>query len=195
VGFQPGDPDLVLVAERLLGANASAREHFLLCPGATTAEAASLGAELALTAVPLDGDLTAALEALATAWDEVREASRPPIEDIDGWMELWARDPGDPEAPRVLAEAAERLRAEPHWERLVTLLVQRAELAADRAEQGAALREVARIFETKLEQPERAYRAVVTALRLEPDDLELVGLCKRLARKANLWEEFVHEYG
>jgi tetratricopeptide (TPR) repeat protein len=195
VGFQPGDPDLALVAERLLGSSASEREDFLLCPGLGEAEAQVLGAELALTAVALEGDLTGALEALAEAWDSVKESSRPPVEDVDGWLELWARDPGDAEAPRVLAEAADRLREAKAWERLVAILVQRAELSREPAEQVAALREVGRIFDAELEQPDRAYRAMVTALRLEPDNLEVVADLKRLARKANLWEEFVSEYG
>jgi hypothetical protein len=85
-GFAAGDPDLVLVAGRLLGASASAREHFLLCPGATADEAEALGADLALTAIAGEGDLASELEALAAAWDEVKEASRPPREDVEGWL-------------------------------------------------------------------------------------------------------------
>ena len=131
VGFRPGDPDLALVAERLLGSSASEREDFLLCPGASEAEAQVLGAELALTAVALEGDVAGALQALAEAWESVREASRPPAEDVDGWLELWARDPGDAEAPRTLADAAQRLREAKDWERLVSVLVQRAELARE----------------------------------------------------------------
>src|SRR6185436_1256348 len=195
VGFRPGDPDLALVAERLLGSSASESEDFLLCPGLTEAEAQVLGAELALTAIALEGDLAAALEALAEAWTSVKEASRPPTEDIEGWLELWSRDPGDAEAPQVVAEAVERLRAAKDWERLVAVLVQRAELAREPEVQVASLREVGRIFDAELGQPDRAYRAMVTALRLEPDDLELVAALKRLARKANLWDEFVSEYG
>src|SRR6185436_4761867 len=80
VGFRPGDPDLALVAERLLGSSASESEDFLLCPGLTEAEAQVLGAELALTAIALEGDLAAALEALAEAWTSVKETSRPPTE-------------------------------------------------------------------------------------------------------------------
>jgi tetratricopeptide (TPR) repeat protein len=194
VGFDASDPDLALV-DGLLAASGSTREHFLLCPGASDADALAAGAERALTAVPVDGDLAAALTTLAEAWDEVKEASRPPVEDIEGWLELWARDPGDAEAPRVLEAAAQRLRAEQSWERLVALLVQRAELARDQAQQVASLREVGRIFDAELGQPDRAYRALVTALRLEPDDLELVAELKRLARKANIWDEFVSEYG
>jgi tetratricopeptide (TPR) repeat protein len=195
VGFQPGDPDLALVAERLLGSSASEREDFLLCPGGSEAESQVLGAELALTVVALDGDLAAALEALGEAWQSVKEASRPPAEDVEGWLELWARDPGDAEAPAVVAEAVDRLRQAQDWERLVAVLVQRAELARAPEVQVASLREVGRIFDAELGQPDRAYRALVTALRLEPDDLELVAELKRLSRKANLWDEFVSEYG
>jgi tetratricopeptide (TPR) repeat protein len=195
VGFRPGDPDLALVAERLLGSSASEAEDFLLCPGASEAEAQVTGAELALTAVPLEGDVAAALEALFEAWTSVKEASRPPAEDVDGWLELWSRDPGDAEAPRIVAAAIDRLREAENWERLVTLLVQRAELAREPEVQGASLREVGRIFDAELDQPDRAYRALVTALRLQPDDLELVKELKRLARKANLWEDFVSEFG
>jgi tetratricopeptide (TPR) repeat protein len=195
VGFRPGDPDLALVAERLLGSSASEREDFLLCPGASEAEAQVLGAELASTVIALEGDLVAALGALAEAWESVKEASRPPVEDVDGWLELWARDPGDAEAPRVVAEAADRLREAKQWEKLVAILVQRAELAREQEDQVASLREVGRVFDAELGQPDRAYRALVTALRLSSDDLDLVADLKRLARKANLWEDFVSEYG
>jgi tetratricopeptide (TPR) repeat protein len=195
VGFRAGDPDLTLVLERLLGASSSTREHFLLCPGLSDDDAGLLGAELALTAVPVDGDVASALEALAETWQSVEASSRPPVEDVEAWIELWGREPGDLDAPRVLAEAAERLRGEKDWERLVAVLVQRAELAREREVQVASLREVGRIFEVELSQPDRAYRALVTALRLEPDDVELVSQLKRLARQADLWDEFVSDYG
>lgn len=195
VGFRQDDPDLALVAQRLLGASASEREDFLLCPGASEAEALVTGAELALTAIPVEEDLAAVLESLAESWDTVKETSRPPLEDVEGWMELWARDPGDAEAPRVLTSAADRLRGTKDWERLLTLLVQRAELEREPSAQVAALREVGRIFDAELGQPDRAYRALVTALRLEPDDLDLVADLKRLARRAGLWDEFVQDYG
>src|SRR6185436_18733984 len=81
VGFRPGDPDLALVAERLLGSSASESEDFLLWAGASEAEAQVLGAELALTAIAVEGDVTAALQALVEAWDSVKEASRPTAED------------------------------------------------------------------------------------------------------------------
>lgn len=194
-GFAAGDPDLTLVAERLLGGSASEREHFLLCPGASEAELQVATAELGLTAVAIEGDAGAALEALVAAWDAVKDESRPPPEDVEGWMELWARDPADAEAPQVLEQAAERLREAREWDRLVALLVQRAELVNDSQAQVAALREVGRVLDVELGHPDRAYRALVTALRLEPDDLALVAQLKRLARKANLWEEFVSEYG
>jgi tetratricopeptide (TPR) repeat protein len=193
VGFAAGDPDLALLSG--LVAAPSARAHYLLCPGASAAEAAALGAELALDALALEGDLADALAALAAAWDEIKDAARPAREDVDGWLELWTREPDDAEAPAVIDEAVERLREAADWERLVAVLVQRAELARPREVQVASLREVARIFDAELGQPERAYRALVTAMRLEPDDLPLVAQCKRLARQANLWEEFVRDYG
>ena len=183
------------MAERLLGSSASERADFLLGPGASEAEAQVLGAELALTAVALEGDVAGALQALAEAWESVREASRPPAEDVDGWLELWARYPGDAEAPRMLADAAQRLREAKDWERLVSVLVQRAELAREPEDQVASLREVGRVFDAELGQPERAFRTMVTALRLQPDNFDMVAELKRMARKANLWEEFVSEYG
>src|SRR5207237_788064 len=123
VGFRPGDPDLALVAERLLGGRAAAHEAFLLAPGLSDDEAALLGDELALTVVPIDGDGAAALEALAEAWSSVEAASRPAPEDVDGWLALWARDPSDSEAPRVLEAAAKRLLHEKSWDKLVEVLV------------------------------------------------------------------------
>jgi tetratricopeptide (TPR) repeat protein len=194
VGFSAGDADLALV-ERLVGGSGSTREHFMVCPGASAADAEALGAELALTAVALPGTLAAAFTALAEAWQEVESQARPAEEDTEGWMARLASDPGDAEAAAVLARAEQRLREAKDWERLVTVLLQRGELSDDRATRGAALREAGRVLDTEMQAPDRAYRALVSALRLAPDDVSLVSELRRLARQAEIWDQFVQEYG
>jgi golgin subfamily B member 1 len=198
VGFVAGDPDLTLVAERLLGGSASTVEHFWLLPGAPgAADVDAAGAELAVTPVAVgEGtEAAAALQALADAWDQVEGAARPTEDDVRGWLDLWTRDPADAEPRAVLDRAAEKMRQEKSWEALVDLQVHRAELLTDQAEQIAALREVAKVLEVELDGAERAYRTLVTALRLNRDDPGLVADLKRVARKANVWEEFLGEYG
>lgn len=194
VGFAPGDPDLALAAG-LLGASGSAREHFWLLPGVPADEAAVAGLELGCTPVVLDGGVAEALEGLAEAWRAVEATSRPAEDDVAGWLERWTRDPADPEPPEVLARAADRMRRDGSWQPLVELLVHRAELAGDRSDQIRSLRELARILDAELGAPERAYSALVTALRLAPEEGALLDELKRLARKANLWEDFLDEYG
>jgi tetratricopeptide (TPR) repeat protein len=194
VGFAAGDPDRTLI-DRLLGATGSTREHYFLCSGASAEEAEALASELALTAIPLEGGVGEALATLARGWSQVEAAARPAEEDVESWMERAALDPSDREARAALERGTTRLRADKDWERLVAVLIQRAEIEEDEAEQRAALREAGRLLDAELGSPGRAYRALVTALRLAPDDLSLVAELQRLARAAGIWDEFVREYG
>jgi tetratricopeptide (TPR) repeat protein len=194
LGFAAGDPDLTLI-ERLIGGSGSTREHFLLCSGGSPAEVEALGAELAITTVALPEGLAEACNALTEAWQEVEASARPAEEDVEGWMARFATDPADREAAAALARAEARLAAGQEWDRLVALLLQRGEIAEDKAVRSAALREASRVLDAHLQAPERAYRALVSALRLTAEDVSVVSELQRLARQANIWDQFVNEYG
>jgi tetratricopeptide (TPR) repeat protein len=190
VGFRPGDPDLTLVSQLLGGGS-----HFLLFKGAPGFEAELLESELGVTAVPYDGDLEEALGALAAAWASVAESARPADDDVEAWLEVAARSPDDPEPRAALARAEAQLREGNEWERVVELLLARIELAADRDEQVATLREVGRIYEEALGAPDRAFAAYSTALRLDPDAAGLYAAAERVAERGDLWRELAAEYG
>lgn len=195
IGFRPGDPDLALLGERVLGASASDAGHFLICPGLSASEGAFVAAELGVTPVAGDGDVEDALRALAEAWREIEAAAPPPDEDVEAWLELWSREPESSAPIEALGRAEQGLRDSRDWDRLLALHLGRAELHPDRSQQVASLREAARILEDELGTPARAYPVLVTALRFEPESVQLVEDLKRLARKADLWDEFVRDYG
>lgn len=194
VGFQPGDPDLALVAQLLAGA--SGARHFLFAPAAGL-DAELLGAELGLTIVPCGEGregMETALRALAGAWESVAGEARPADDDVAAWLEIWRREPGDDEPRAALARAEGTLREARRWDELVELLLGRVELE-ERAAQVATLREVARLYDGELAAPDRAFAALEAALRLEPASPELRDDVERAAAKAGLWGELATAYG
>jgi tetratricopeptide (TPR) repeat protein len=197
VGFEPGDPDLALLAQLLAGA--SGTPHFLFAR-ATGLEAELLGAELGLTVVPCGQGregTEAALRALAGAWESVAGEARPADDDVAAWLEIWRREPGDDEPRAALARAEGTLREARRWDELVELLLGRVELE-ERAAQVATLREVARLYDVELAAPDRGFAALEAALRLEPASVELRADVERAAAKAGkteTWGELAAAYG
>jgi len=194
VGFRPGDPDLKLVAEALAATLAAGGPHFLFVPGVHGFELELLEAELGVTVIAHDGALDEGLRALEKAWTDVAATARPAEDDVDAWLEIWGRDPADTESRAVLERAETRLREEKRWDRLVELLLGCVERTPDRAQQVAALREVARVYEQELEAPDRAFAALGAAFRLDPDAEGLVADVERAAGKADAWGEMLAEY-
>jgi tetratricopeptide (TPR) repeat protein len=193
VGFRPRDPDLAMVVQQLGGAVAGGR-HFIFLPGLAGLEAELVEAELGLTVVRYEGALDEALRELEAAWRGVAAEARPSEDDVDAWLEILSRDPADPEPRAVLARAEARLVEERRWDRLAELLLGRVELEPDRPAQAATLREVARLYESELDAPERGFAALTTALRLDPDAHGLLADAERSAGKAGLWGELAAEY-
>jgi golgin subfamily B member 1 len=194
VGFEPGDPDLALVARVL--AEAGGGPHVLFV-GVAGLEADALGAELGLTVVAAPAGragVEAALAALGEAWRSVAADARPGDDDVAAWFELARREPTD-EAPRAaLARAEAALRAEQRWDDVIEILLGRVELTTDRDEQLAALREVARLYADELEAPDRAFTALEAALRRDPGSPELRAAVERAAGAAGLWGELAADY-
>jgi tetratricopeptide (TPR) repeat protein len=194
VGFRPGDPDLSLVTQALAETMAKGGPHFLFMPLAAGFETELLEAELGVQVVTFDSALDEALRALEKTWRDVAAQARPNDDDIDAWLEIWGRDPADGEARAALERAETRLREDGNWQRLIELLLGCIELTPDRAQQIAALREVARIYDAELGSPDRAFAALGTAFRLEPDAEGLLADVEVAAGKVGQWAELVAEY-
>ncbi|HXI55093.1 MAG TPA: SIR2 family protein [Polyangia bacterium] len=194
VGFSPGDPDLVLITERLLGGQPTTAEHFLIYPGEAGFVADTLTADLGATALPFAGEWTEAVQALTAAWSAVAEKAQPGDDDIEGWLEAWRRDASDHQPREALARAEARLRAERQWERLLLLLLGRAERMSDPADKIAELREAARLCDVELRDPARAFATLLPAFRLDPDQGAVLAELAAFAGKAHAFAEFVVEY-
>jgi hypothetical protein len=55
VGFAPGDPDLAMLAGRILGASPSTLEHFFVAPALSDLDARRIKAEFGLVPVSIEG--------------------------------------------------------------------------------------------------------------------------------------------
>jgi lipopolysaccharide biosynthesis regulator YciM len=115
LGFEPDDPDLVLLLRGLLGGAPSGAQHFLLwasAPRSLTSNGALdvLRAELDVTVVPYGGTLDDVAHALVDAWRPIADQAQPADDDIEAWLAIAGRDPTDGEARRVLDRIETRLR-------------------------------------------------------------------------------------
>ena len=194
VGFEPGDPDLELVARVL--AEAGGGPHFLFADAAGL-EADVLGAALGVTPIACAAGregLEASLAALREGWRSVEGEARPAEDDVAGWLEAWRRDPADEEPRAALARAEAALRADKRWDDVVELLLGRVELTEDREGQVAALREVARVYAGPLAAPERAFATLEAAFRRDPGAEELRREVERAAGAAGQWGELAADY-
>jgi tetratricopeptide (TPR) repeat protein len=192
-GFRARDPDLGLLAEMLAGAPRGGGPHLLLLSGARELETDLVEADLGASAVTTDAPLGEALEALARTLGDVAGA-RPADDDVEAWLELLSRDPDDPEPRVMLARAEARLRAQENWRGVIQLLLGRVERGTDREERVAVLRGIARIYETRLDAPDRAFTALVTALHLDPLAEGLAAEVERAAARAGLADELASAY-
>ncbi|HEY2904103.1 MAG TPA: tetratricopeptide repeat protein, partial [Polyangia bacterium] len=194
VGFAAGDPDLVMISERLLGGQPTDAEHFFFYPGEAGFAAEVVTANLGPTAVPFAGEWAELLRALGDAWTAVAGESRPADDDVEAWLAAWARDPSDHQPRAALVRTEAKLRAEKQWERLAVLLLGRAERHGERADTIADRLAAARIYEIELGDPARAFATLLPALRLDPDDAAVQADVARVAGAAKAWADFVVDY-
>ena len=191
VGFSPDDPDLALLAGRVLGANATSVEHYFVAPALSTLNEKRVKAEWGLLPISVEGTLEDALAALT---EGCRLASnKPDADEVEAWLERLTRDPHDDEAKDVLNQGLAKLRENGEWERLVATLVGRVELSADAATQAADLYEAGLVIDKELRAPDRAYHVLMTALRLAPKNASLLADTKRVAEAAKQSDEFLRE--
>lgn len=194
VGFRPGDPDLRYVL-RQIADSPGVGPHFLITAGGDRdLEPGSPEADLGLLPVPIEGTLEAALGILqATLTSSGSSTPVPSPSDTDNevsqWLDVLARDEANAEARVMLARAEARLRADKNWRGLVGLLLGRVESTSDRDERVAILRGLARVYDGPLETPDRAFTALATAFRLDPQAAGLLDDLERVAGKAGTWDE------
>jgi tetratricopeptide (TPR) repeat protein len=191
IGFGPNDPDLVLLAGRLLGNHPGHMPHFFVAPGLSSLDAKRVRSQFGLSPVPVEGDLAAALGLLAEVANRVPET--PASDDVEGWMQRLTADPDSTTAAAAVAQGLSTLRERHEWDRLVGLLIERTEVWPDPVLQAADLRAAGLILDQELHAADRAYPALMTALRLRPHDAELLADARRMAVNAGLETEFLRE--
>ncbi|HEX7596731.1 MAG TPA: SIR2 family protein, partial [Polyangia bacterium] len=190
-GYRPDDPDLTLLVQRVLGTCQSRVPHYLLAPQLSPSEERLVRAELGLVPVSLDAPLEEILAALAEIG--AQPGRKPGDDEVEAWLELFLAEPEDGEARAGLDRGLAYLREQKEWERMVDVMISRAEVIHQPASQAAALREVALLLEKQMDAVDRAYPVMMTALRLQARDEELVADAQRLAEKSGQWEDFVKE--
>lgn len=115
LGFEPDDPDLLLLLHGLVGGAPSGAQHFLLWAGAPRGMSESaldvLRAELDVDVVPCPASLDEVAHALVEVWRATAE-DRPGEDDAEAWLAILARDPADGDARAAVERIEARLRAE-----------------------------------------------------------------------------------
>ncbi|HEX7507044.1 MAG TPA: hypothetical protein VF550_09750 [Polyangia bacterium] len=191
VGFEPGDPDLAMLAGRVLGASPSTIEHFFVAPELADLDARRIKVEFGLVPVSLPGGLEDALKALTLGCELAGD--KPAVDEVEAWLDRLAADPEDPEAQGMLDQGLAKLRENKEWERVVNGLISRVELEPDAGKQAADLYEAGIVLDEELSAAERAYPVLMMALRLTPKNTTLLADTKRIAEKAGQSEEFLKE--
>jgi tetratricopeptide (TPR) repeat protein len=191
VGFGPGDPDLAMLAGRLLGASGSTLEHYFVGAGLSDFDARRVSAEFGLMPVALEGNLEDALKLLAQSCNLAGD--KPPPDDVEAWLERITAEPDDEEAREMLEQGLATLCENKEWERLVAALINKVELEPDAKEQAADLYEAGLVLDKELSAADRAFPVLMMALRLAPDDTDLLADAKRVAESAGQGKEFLEE--
>ena len=191
VGFGPDDPDLAMLAGRLLGASPSSLEHYFVAPGLSAFDGRRVQAELGLVPVAPESTLEEAFSALEHACG--LGGDKPPADNVEAWLERITAEPEDEEAHEMLEQGLAILCEHKEWERLVATLINKVELEPEAKEQAADLYEAGMVLDKELSAPDRAYPVLMMALHLAPHDAELLADTKRLAASAGQGKEFLEE--
>ena len=191
VGFGLGDPDLAMLAGRILGTSPSTLEHYFVAPALSAIDARRVKAEFGLVPVPVEGDLEDALKALTQACDLASD--KPAVDEVEAWLDRLTADPDDTEAREMVEQGLAKLCEDKEWERVVSALVSRVELQPDVSNQAADLYEAGMVLDKELSAPDRAYPVLMMALRLTPRNTTLLTDVKRVAEDAGQSNEFLQE--
>ena len=191
VGYSPDDPDLALLAGRILGASGSALPHFFVSQALSARDARRVKAEWGMVPVALDGTLAEILAGLTEACQLT--GGNPAADDVEAWLERLTAEPENEEAKEMVELGLSKLYENKEWERLVGLLVSRAELEPEAKEQAADLYEAGMVLDKELSAPERAFPVLMMALHLTPRDPGLLADAKRIAESSGQSKEFLEE--
>ena len=191
VGFAPGDPDLAMLAGRVLATSPSTLEHFFVAPALSDFDARRIRAEYSLVPVAIEGNLEDACKVLTQGCDLAGD--KPAVDEVEAWLERLTADPDDDEAHDMLDQGLAKLCENKEWERVVGALISRVELEPDVSEQAADLYEAGLVLDKELSAADRAYPVLMMALRLTPKNTSLLADTKRIAEEAGQSEEFLKE--
>jgi tetratricopeptide (TPR) repeat protein len=131
-------------------------------------------------------------------WQALAEAcglagDKPPADHVEAWLERITAEPDDEEAHEMLEQGLATLCENKEWERFVAALINKVELEPDAKEQAADLYEAAMVLDKELAASDRAFPVLMMALRLTPDDAELLIDAKRVAQSAGQTQELYAE--
>lgn len=206
VGFRFGDPDLSALLDRVFGMfEPPQNAHYFLGAGMGPVTVDELMAEHHIEVVNLAGkggdeiaekSITDWLEALrdaCTAAGVSLVETRPDADDLEGWLARWGEGDGDGEA-RDAVDAIERAAREAgDGERIVEVLLGKLDHTTAETDKAALLREAAKVYETQLADPQRAFETITAAIHLAPGDDAIVADAERLAAAAGTWNDLVSE--
>jgi tetratricopeptide (TPR) repeat protein len=198
VGFDPEDRDFQHLFTRLfVQAEAPAHEHFMHLPGAgaIVAEEYYERYRIRILAEGTLEELIGELHAVAGAGKShvVDE------DDLEGYLHWLEVEPDAADASAGLSRILERARQAGDWERVVEVLLGRAEAAGPGAGRAGLLAEVARVFEDQIGDLPRAFTAALAAYREAAQVGDPAGApdatseLERLASAADGWAELVAE--
>jgi tetratricopeptide (TPR) repeat protein len=191
LGFGPDDPDLAMLAGRLLGANPSTADHYLVTPGLSAWDARRVRAETGLIPVAVEGTAAEVYQVIAEACRLAGDKLSP--EDVEAWLERLTAEPENEEAREMLEQGLAVLCEKKEWERFVAALISKVELEPDPKEQSADLYEAGTVLDKELAAPDRAFPVLMMALHLRPHDAELLADAKRVADASGQGEAFHEE--
>jgi golgin subfamily B member 1 len=191
VGFGPSDPDLAMLAGRILGSSPSTLEHFFVAPALSAIDARRVKAEFGLVPISVEDGLEDALKALTNGCNLAGD--KPAVDEVEAWLARLTDDPDDSEAKNMVEQGLEKLREGKEWERLVSALISRVELEPDIHEQAKDLYKAGRVLDEELAAADRAYPVLMMALRLTPKNADLLADAKRVAETAGQSNAFLQD--
>ena len=80
------------------------------------------------------------------------------------------------------------------WRKLIQLNAQRFELAAEDLDRISILRETAKLWEERGNEPRRAFEALRAAFEINPEDVDVRADLERLAESLGAWDELAEAY-
>ncbi len=203
VGFRFGDPDLSALLDRVFGMFEPPRgTHYFLGAGIGPVTVDELMAEHHIEVVNLTGkggdDVAekSVVDWIETLRDACNAAgvslvqTRPDVDDLDGWLALYAEDAEARDAVDAIERAAREAK---DGERVVEVLLGKLDLESESVGKASFLREAARVYEEMVGDLKRAFEAIAAAMHLEPADDAIVADAERLAAATGAWVDLVGE--